>query len=191
MLLGLDISTSCIGWSILDKDGKYIDGGYIDFSSKKLNLDKNLFLKMKHFEKMFTPILDKYRANIDNWAVEEAVKKFSFGRSSASTIFKLASFNFGIVYFIYKDLDKEPTYIAANAARKLCDIKFPKDIDKSKKKEYILERCASVYPYIRWDKNRNGDIKKQCFDQADSIVVTESLYHKLCQQKNLSMKDMK
>lgn len=191
MYLGLDISTSCIGWSILDENGCYVDGGYIDFSSKKLNLDKNLFLKMEYFEKRFSVILNKYKNIIKFWAVEEAVKKFSFGMSSAGTIFKLASFNFGVVYSIYKKLGTEPTYIPANKARKTCSIQFPKDIDKENKKRYILDRCAQKYPSIVWDKNRADNIKKQCFDLADSVVIAEALYLSSCHKKPKLMKDLK
>jgi hypothetical protein len=191
MYLGLDVSTSCIGWSIIGDSGQYVDGGYIDFSPKKLKLDKNLFLKMNHFEKMFLPILNKYKDKIDHWAVEEAVKKFSFGHSSAGTIFKLASFNFGVVYFVYKQLDKEPVYIPANAARKLCELQFPKDIDKSKKKEYIVDWCSKAFPSLKWENNRAGNVKKQSFDQADSIVVSKALYNKLCCQKKQLTKDIK
>lgn len=190
MYLGFDISTSCVGWSILDKNGNYVDGGFIDFSPKKLNLEKSLFLKMNHFEKTFFPILEKYKSQITEWAVEEAVKKFTMGRSSAGTIFKLASFNFGVVYSVYKKLQIEPTYISANAARKICDIKFTKDIDKDKKKQYIFDRCRDKYKNANWQKNRNDVFAKQCYDQSDAIVITEALFKSKCQKKKQSKQDI-
>ena len=40
MILGLDISTSCTGWCVIDQSGSLIDMGYIFLSSEKTFFDK-------------------------------------------------------------------------------------------------------------------------------------------------------
>lgn len=176
MFLGLDISTSVLGWSIIDLDGKLLDYGYIDFTSKKLNLETNLFLKMNYFEKVFEPILSKYKEKITFVAIEEAAQKFTAGKSSAHTIFKLASFNFGVAHYVYKYLNKEPIYVNVSTARKHLGIKVPKTLDKVDKKAYVLESCVSRYSNFTVEKNRNDGYKKQYFDVSDSIVISTYLY---------------
>ena len=46
MILGLDISTSCTGWCVIDQSGSLIDMGYIFLSREKTFFDKAQ--KVKH-----------------------------------------------------------------------------------------------------------------------------------------------
>lgn len=176
MFLGLDISTSVVGWSIVDLQGSLVDYGYIDFNEKKLKLETNLFLKLDYFNKTFNDVLEKYKDKITSWAIEEAAMKFSSGMSSAQTIFTLASFNFGVAYSVYKTLNKEPIYINVNTARKKFGIKIPRDLDKSKKKAYVLESCINRYANFKVEKNKKDNYKKQFFDVSDSIVMSTYLF---------------
>ncbi len=171
MFLGLDISTSVIGWSVIDLKGHLVDYGYIDMTPKKLKLETNLFLKMDYFAKVFEPIFQKHKDKITHWAVEEAAVKFRAGMSSAQTIFTLASFNFGVAHHVYKCLNKEPLYVNVNTARKNIGIKVPKHLDKTGKKTYILEHCISRYSNFKPERNKKNNYKKQFFDVSDSIVI--------------------
>lgn len=176
MFLGLDISTSVLGWSLIDTSGKLVDYGYIDFTPKKLKLETNLFLKMDYFEKVFKPILDKYKDKITFVAIEEAAQKFTAGKSSAHTIFKLASFNFGVARYVHKSLALEPVYVNVTSARSKLGIKVPKALDKTAKKAYVLENIAARHPNLKIEKNKKLNYKKQFFDVSDSIVVASYLY---------------
>ena len=173
MFLGLDISTSVIGWSILDKDGKLIDYGNITFKQKKHG--KNLFLKMDHFKEEFIRSVGKYFGKIKHWAVEEAVKKFQGGKSTANTIYVCASFNFGVAHEVYTMLGFEPTYIPVSTARKSAGLKVPRGLDKNAKKSYIVDWCKSNFPSFDLEYTRTGSYKPYMFDMADSIVIAKSL----------------
>ena len=115
MILGLDVSTSCIGYCL--KEGKDIKAmHYIKFSSKK-----TLMEKAKIFEEWLTVLLSKN--NVHQIYVEEPFLGFGKGMSSAKTITTLYSFN-GIVQFIcYKATQKEVHLINVNRARKSLGIK--------------------------------------------------------------------
>src|SRR5574339_1059366 len=114
MILGLDVSTTYLGWSIFDNSGSLEKYGHVDFS--KLGTD--LFLKLDFFINEITPILQEYKDRIDVWGVEEAAKKFQGGKSTADVIATCTSFNFGVCYVVYNILGKKPQYIPVTSARK-------------------------------------------------------------------------
>lgn len=174
MYLGLDISTSILGWSLVDCSGSLVDYGYIDFKPKKLGLETNLFKKMEYFEKCFFPSIEKYKDKIEKFGAEEAVKKFQGGKSSANTIATSTSFNFGVCNTLYRFLEMEPFYIMVNSARKTVGLKIPSGLDTKKKKAKVVEWCKPRYPSITWPLTRFGNYKAWCGDVADSIVIAEA-----------------
>lgn len=176
MYLGLDISTSICGWSILDKSGSLEKWGYVKLPKKKPKDEKgpSLFEKMDYFRNDVEHILREYKDRIEVWGVEEAVKKFQSGLSTANTIYVCASFNFGVAYLVYEILGKEPIYIPVSTARKTVGLKIPRGLDKIARKSYIVEWCKLKYPSIKFGLTRNGTYKPWTFDVADSLVITEA-----------------
>ena len=173
MFLGFDVSTSIVGWSLLKNGGQLEKFGYVKMTKKAF--EKNLFLKMDYFLSELHDTLLEYKDSIDHWAVEEAVKKFSGGKSSANTIFTCASFNFGVAYSVYSLLEKKPVYIPVTTARKLVGLKIPRGLDKNEKKSKVVEWCTPRHPSIKWEYGRTGKYSPWCYDVADSLVLTEAL----------------
>ena len=93
MILGLDISTSCIGWSLLDSEGGLIKLGYI-----MLDKEKDLFCKAQRASEDIAMINQQH--NITNVFIEENLQSFRSGFSSARTLSTLAKFN-GIFWSIF------------------------------------------------------------------------------------------
>ena len=91
-ILGLDISTSCTGWSIINPQGIIVDIGYIDLSK-----EKSIFKKAKKVKDELFNIFETNK--IEAVFIEENLQSFRSGFSSAATISTLAKFN-GIVSFI-------------------------------------------------------------------------------------------
>ncbi len=175
MFLGLDVSTSCVGWSILDQSGSLVKWGYVDFPKKTTKRSAlSLFQKMDFFYEDISDKLEDYRGRVDRWGVEEAVKKFQGGMSTAQTIYTCASFNFSVAYEIYQLFGTEPIYIPVNTARKMVGLKIPRGLDKKSKKSHVVEWCKPRYPSIQWGLTRNDTYKPWCFDVADSLVITEA-----------------
>jgi hypothetical protein len=177
MYLGFDISTAIVGWSLVDQAGLLVKWGYIEFPKKTTKRPAlTLFEKMEYFSKDICDKLEDYRDQIDVWGVEQAVKKFQDGLSTAQTIYVCASFNFGVAYEIYQFLHrKEPIYIPVSTARKTVGLKIPRGLDKTARKGEVVKWCKPRHPSIQWGLTRNGTYKAWCFDVADSLVIAEAI----------------
>ena len=132
MILGLDISTSITGYTILDNDGNIVVCDHID-----LRKEKNFFQKCSAVEGRLAAIRNDYF--IEQIYVEQSLQSFRSGFSSAQTLSLLSKIN-GIVSWIsYNLFGIEPQYLAATSARKSCGIKVPKGTEGKR-------RCTSVCP---------------------------------------------
>ena len=122
MILGLDINTKIIGYSILDND-QLIDFGIINISKLSDIFDKLSFVKDILFS-----LKDKY--SITKIATEDFLAKFAAGRSRISTIIVLAQINSLINYECFNVFNIKPELINVLKARKLI-------LGKSWSKEYV------------------------------------------------------
>ena len=68
MLLSLDISTSCIGYSVFNEKRNLIELDYIEFNSKH-----SKFEKLEAFKEKISHLL---KMKITSIAIEEPLKKF-------------------------------------------------------------------------------------------------------------------
>ena len=117
MILGLDVSTATVGYTVLTDEGVLVDMDYIALSKTK-GLTKKGFL----FRKELRKLLQKY-PDIKSVYIEEYFQKFARGMSSARTITLLSAFN-GIVQFICEDeLKVTPELLSVNTCRSLVGIK--------------------------------------------------------------------
>ena len=119
MILGLDISTSITGYTILDNDGNITVCDHID-----LRKEKNFFQKCSAVEGRLAAIRNEYF--IERIYVEQSLQSFRSGFSSAQTLSLLSKINGIVSWICYNLFGIEPEYIAATSARKLCGIKVPK-----------------------------------------------------------------
>lgn len=174
-ILGLDISSSTIGWALLNVHRGLIDYGHLKPPSKKKSGD-NFSLRLDFaFEEIKKLIL---KLEPDVVVIEDYAKKFTKGRSSANTILVLASFNEVSGLASYKVTGKQPVRIPVSSLRKLVKNSYHRIIDD---KEDVLDFCKDNFKNFLPVKNRNGNIKKECYDEADAIVVSLGyiLNHKL------------
>lgn len=168
LTLGLDISTSTIGYCIVDSDKKLISMSYVKLASVK-----DLFEKVT----MFQEVLMKYKGLITHVAIEDPLVMFQPGFSRAQILSLLSRFNgmcSTVAYFVYS---KVPVYYNVNHARKLAlpNMKFTKGCDR---KQVVLEHISRMYPDVDWPrkpKATNSDgtfkLKDECFDMADAAVI--------------------
>ena len=84
MTLGLDASTTCVGWSLCE-NGQVLDAGFLDISKCKSNKEKAFhvinFFNSKDLSK-----------NIDKINLEAALSGFGGGGTSQQTIILLSRF---------------------------------------------------------------------------------------------------
>lgn len=197
--LGLDVSTACIGISIIIDDGseygKIVELTHISPKvSSKIKGIEQLFLKKKIFEEF----LIKYKDfGIDHVVIEEPLLR----SNNVNTVSTLLRFNGMVSDCVYNILGIVPNYISSYDAREysfpeLMSIrkygkdekqyefsKIHKEIKDCKlvlfggypwtidKKTVIQGKVADVFPDIEWLYNRNGELKKENFDACDAYVA--------------------
>jgi len=174
MILGLDISTSITGFTVLRDDGVMIHNEAIRLDSKKL---ESMFQKAQVVKDRLLEI--KHLYNIKDVYIEQSLNAFRPGLSSAQVILKLGKFN-GIVSWISCELfGKEPNYIGASTARKKLDIKVEKGANA---KEIVLKRILALEPTFKVEYTKHGNPVAGTYDRADSYVIAKAGYI-LCQSQ--------
>jgi len=169
VILGLDISTSITGYTILYDDGTIAEIGSWDMRNKKQWTD--LFCKAEKL-KLELSIINK-RFTIKNVFIEPALNMFMVGKSSAHTISTLTKFNGIVSWFVYEIFDIEPEYIPAVSARKKCGITIKRG---TKAKEQVMTFLLDNEPDFKIEYTRTGKPKPHCYDEADSLIIAKAGY---------------
>ena len=208
VILGLDISTKCIGVCLYlykkDGLGEVISMTHIEPKvSGKIKGMEALFLKKNIFEKEFlTEWKDK---GIDRVIIEEPL----ISSNNANTVAALLRFNGMISDSIFRILNIVPEYISSYDARKyafpeLVSIRqFDKlgnkydrkvlhnSIENNKltlfasypwdaDKKYIMwNKVMELYPNIEWLYDNHGELVKQNFDANDALITCLAISNKL------------
>ena len=165
-VMSLDISSSTIGWSIISisknmsfpKLKKY---GHIKPSKKGALCERALDGRNKYIE-----ILKKEKPDVV--VVEDYASKFSRGKSSARTIIVLAVFNEMIKMSTVETINFNPISYPVATIRSVISKEFSENVsDKSD----VLSFCKKKFSNYKTTLNRVNNIKKECYDECDSIIV--------------------
>ena len=176
MFLGLDISTSITGATLVDDIGQVMYCEAWDMRNKnhfpdlwnKADFVKGRLLDLKA---MFV---------IKHVFIEQSLQAFRPGFSSAKTLLTLASFN-GIVSYICQDqLGIKPEYIGASTARKSNGIKIPRG---EKAKKVVLQHVLDNESDFVVEYTKQGNPKPGSYDRADSLIIARAGYN-LWKEKN-------
>jgi hypothetical protein len=168
MILGLDISTSITGVTILDRDNEliYCEAWRTDRTGlsfyQKLDIikEKVCYLKSQY------PVEKIY--------VEEPLGMFAAGRSSAQVISKIQRFNGVVCWILRETFDLEPNYINVSTARKLCGIKIRRG---QKAKAIVLKHILENENKFKAEYTKKGNPIKGVYDRADSLVIAKAGYY--------------
>ena len=165
MILGIDVSTSKIGYCVVDSQQNLKEVNFLKF--KDGTLEERA---MKFFNNELKRI--KYTYNITHIRIEEPFTMFSGGKTTASTMSKLQRFNGMISVLAYTVFNLQPELVASRSARSKCGIKIPRGENTKKK---IIEWVEQRYPKdFIVELTRHGNPKPGTDDMADSIVVALS-----------------
>lgn len=179
MILGLDISTSCTGWTILSDDGELVEIGHIDFKG-----GPNFWEKVDHAMLVLDGICEKHKPSV--FYVEESLQGFRPGLSSASTLLTLAKFNGLLSFFVRQKVGKDPYYISSAEARRACGLKMLQKKKHPKAyghKEQTFESIsAGLLKTHVWPERRGVDPTKPltervptwAMDECDSYVIARA-----------------
>tara|TARA_Y100000034_G_scaffold90426_1_gene108933 strand:+ start:897 stop:1433 length:537 start_codon:yes stop_codon:yes gene_type:complete len=169
MILGLDVSTSITGATVIDKDGEILFCESWDTRNKKRF--PTLWEKAAFIEDRLKELKVRRGYTIEKVYVEESLQTFKSGFSSAKTLSTLSKFN-GIVSFIcYKVFDLQPEFVGASSARKLCGIK----VERGKKaKEVVLQHLLDNEPSFSVEYTKHGNPTPGSWDRSDSIIIARA-----------------
>lgn len=184
LILGLDVSTKCIGISLVDNRGMLLELTHISPNIKPKPEDKTeeLFKKAD----LFYDFIQKYKKmKIKYVVIEEPLLR----SNNVNTVATLMKFNGIVSKMIFDMLGIVPTYISTYESRKngfpelmqpnakgqaVLFGGLPKDVDK---KEVVWKLVSKKYPDIKWLKDKKGELKKENFDMADSLTVVLAFAH--------------
>ena len=163
--LGLDISTTCVGYAFT-KDKKILDMGFIDIKKEKTPKEK--VFKVLDFINKSSYIDDVYDIN-----VEDNLSGFAGGRTSQQVIVKLAKFN-AVLCFVLEDMfDMKVHNINPMTARK--NVFGKARVKGIKAKDFVKMKIEEMYDTKKWCKHTTrGNWDKRNIDMYDGLVM--SLY---------------
>jgi len=173
MIYGLDVSTSIVGFTVLDDEGNIIVNEAWD-----LRKIKNLFEKADFVRKQFRKVA-KYPNRV---FIEQSLQSFRSGFSSAQTLSLLSRFNGMVSWLCYRELGVEPEYLSASSARKSCGIKIPRG---QKAKAVVLNYILDNVPGVSITYTRYNNPKQECYDKADSWVIAHAGWLQCQKEKSL------
>ena len=166
VILGLDASTTCVGYAFT-QDKKILDMGFIDIKKEKTPKDKvQKVLDFLHN--------NSYIDNVTDINIEDNLSGFAGGRTSQQVIIKLAKFN-AILCFMLEHFEYKVHNINPMTARKNV---FGRARVKGKKaKQFVQEEIEKMYNTNKWCKETTrGNWDKRNIDMYDGLVM--SLYEK-------------
>lgn len=178
MVLGLDVSTSITGLVLLDN--------VVDFDPKKnlVHYEPIEFKGCTTFWQKCDKIkvqldqLHKQNPTIEGFFIEEPMKRFAEGFSSAETISILQRFN-GIVCYLVRETWKiDPTYINVSSARKAIGVKVTtkaKAGGRNAKQQTFDHLMSSDLNHITWPtKKRSTNLVDWSKDVVDAYVIARA-----------------
>jgi Holliday junction resolvasome RuvABC endonuclease subunit len=172
-ILGLDISSATVGWSLIEYDDKtetLIEYGYI----KPPNSTKGslAFRSLGYLKTLKKFLAEK---NPDFIAIEAYANKFPKGKSTARTIITLSHFNEVTSMGCIEVLNIDPVSYAVVTVRS-CLSKMSNT--KITSKEEAFEYTSKYFKNFKKRNNRAGNLAKECFDEADAIAVCLTYIYK-------------
>jgi Holliday junction resolvasome RuvABC endonuclease subunit len=166
MILGLDISTSITGATVIDDEGNVVFCEAWDTRKFKSFFEKAAYIKNK--------LIDvKAGYPITKIAIEQSLQMFRAGFSSAKTLTTLSKFNGAISWICYSVMGLEPEYVSATTARKQAGIKVPRG---TKAKAVVLQYVLDNVLGFEVQYTKHGNPKPGSYDRADSLVIAKSAY---------------
>ena len=161
--LGLDISTSCVGYAFTNNK-KILDMGFIDIKKYQTPKEKVFFVINCLNKNLY--IDDIYKIN-----VEDNLSGFAGGFTSQQTIVKLAKFN-AILCFVLEDtFEIKVKNINPMTARK--NVFGKARIKGIKAKDFVKGQVEKLYDTSKWCKETTrGNWDKRNIDMYDGLVMS-------------------
>lgn len=162
MVLGLDASTTTVGWAFVNSS-KIEDAGFIDIKKFESSKEKTLYV---------AGILESHKlfSNVKTIHLEAALSGFAGGFTSQQVIIKLSRFNAVFEYILSERWSVPVKLWNVNTARKSVLGKCREKGIKSKEFVKIyLEKLHDIHKFDTTTKRGNWDDRNS--DMYDAIVL--------------------
>lgn len=163
--LGLDVSSTVVGYCVSSSKHNILDAGYIDIHKEKSTKEK---------AHKVAQYLDPRSIEPTTIIVEDSLSGFGGGRTSQQTIVKLAKCNAVISYVVEALYETEIDHVNVSTLRKVV---FGKSREKGvDSKTFVREQLKNkidLSKFIVYNSRNNYD--KRNYDMLDATVA--SLYH--------------
>lgn len=166
-ILGLDVSSSCIGWGLLEIDDsnniKYLDSGLI-----KPVKDGSILERLHGTRDLVETLIKKIKP--DHIGIEDIIN-FIRNKSTAVTIITLAVFNRMVGLLSLDLIGSSPQLFGVLDIRHGLKINktFPK---KENMPELVAKHLDIKFPYIYINRGKTkGKIHVTSYDRADGLAV--------------------
>jgi hypothetical protein len=169
MILGVDVSTVCCGWTVLYPNGNFLTFGYVQLKS-----EDDLYDRLLQFVHQMQALKDELNDPIEQIYVEEPAKVYNAG-SSAHTMSILQRFNGMVCAMLKYYFGKKPQLIEVKSARRIVGITIPRKMPRIEVKKLVLEYVKGhTTGDLLWDQKKTGNPKDYCYDVADSYVIAKA-----------------
>lgn len=177
-VLGLDVSTSTIGWALFDMmTQELLELSHI--SPRPKPKTENKIEELLNKSEIFKEKLIEYRnLGITKVVIEEPL----LNSNNVYTVQTLLRFNSFITKNIFDILGVIPEFISTYNSRKFAFPELVKENDKGKfvlfgglpkdvdKKQIIWGLVAKKEPQIIWQHTKNNTLKKENYDMSDAYT---------------------
>lgn len=165
IVLGLDVSSSCVGICILSVEGELIE--YIYSEYHKPQKTGNLFERLDKTKKHIINVIEKWKPDLI--AIEEIIQ-FMKGSSGAKTIIALTTFNRTIGLTAFEQIGKPPEMYSVLQIRH--GIRRAANLTKLPAKEDLPEVLVKLLNIkFPWEYNKKGKKLVENYDRSDAICV--------------------
>jgi len=174
MWLGIDVSTSCTGFALINSSGRLVKASYVYLSEFETIFQKAEAVRQE---------LEAYtQYDVKCISVEECLLGFRRGGSSSHTLITLARFNGTVAYVAASVFGIDPVTINVSTGRKSIGIVHPKG---SNVKEFVAGWFATQEPDHVWPtknvtrgKHKGASlVEKGAEDAMDAYVMARAALH--------------
>ena len=160
MILGLDASTSIVGYAFVENEN-IKDAGFLNISKLKTNKEKAKFV---------LNFLKSQPYKFEKINLEAALSGFGGGMTSQQTIITLSRWNAILEYVLTEELGIPVVLCNVNTMRK--KVLGAARVQGLKPKEYVKLRLPVICPSVKnYEKlNRNGDWDAHNSDMYDGVI---------------------
>ena len=186
-VLGLDISTKTIGWSLFDiQTQKLLELTHFSPVIKPQPEDKieELLMKVDAFE-------DRLKNYVDLGITKVIIEEPLLNSNNVWTVGTLLRYNSMITKSIYDILGVVPSFISTSNSRRYAWPELLTDNGKGKKtlfggvgkdtdkKEVVWKLVSNAEPQITWLYTRTKTLKKENFDMTDAYCAVRGYMSKV------------